>query len=156
MSSTVLASCLLLLSRYCSFFPSFPFLFSSFAFLYMVTFNWNTCTKIPLFLAFLLTLIICLGRSMLMAIMALLRNVLCPATQMSWAILFQTAHKRWVLFHFFLLCFFFSCIFQLLILTCFPSNFSPLFRSMGCWFGWLGISSWRWLNIQRTCMAPDD
>ena len=66
-----------------SFFPSFPFLLSSFAFLYMVIFNCNAYTRMPLLLVSLLTLLMCLGRSMLMALMAILGSILCPATQTS-------------------------------------------------------------------------
>ena len=67
-SSTVLASCPLpppLTVKVCSFFFPHPFQFVlfSFAFLYMVTFIWNTCIGMALPLAFLLILLICLGRS---------------------------------------------------------------------------------------------
>lgn len=54
----------------------------------------NTCTRMPLLPAFLLTFLICLGWSMLMALMALLGSIRCPTTQMSWAITFQTAHNQ--------------------------------------------------------------
>ena len=81
----------------------FPFLFSSFAFLYMVTFNWNTCIKMPLLLVFPLTLLICLGRSMLTTLMVLLGSVSCLVIPISWVTLFWKAHRQWVLFHFFFL-----------------------------------------------------
>ena len=118
----------------------FLFLLSSFAFLNMVTLKWNTCTRLPLLLVFLLALLICLRWYMPMALMALLGSIPWLENLMSWVIPSLRPHEQRVLFHFFL-CFFLSCISQLLVLTLLPSNFSPLFRSMRSWFSWLWISS---------------
>ena len=71
-------------------------LFLSFT-LFVMTSNVENCNKRNLLPMSQLILHISLGRSILMALMALLRNMLCPIIPMSWAILFLPIHWRWVL-----------------------------------------------------------
>ena len=92
-SSTLLASCLLSLSRYMLKLLYFFSLFS----LFVMTLNVRNCNRGDLLLVNPLILHISLGRSMLMAWMALLGSVSCPAILMSWAILSLPTLERWVL-----------------------------------------------------------
>ena len=82
-SSTLLASCLLSLSRSMLKLLYFFSLFS----LFVMTLNVRNCNKGDLLLVNPLILHISLGQSMLMAWMALLGSVLCPIILMLWAIL---------------------------------------------------------------------
>ena len=82
-SSTLLASCLLSLSRSMLKLLYFFSLFS----LFVMTLNVRNCNKGVQLLVNPLILHISLGRSMLMAWMALLGSVLCPIILMLWAIL---------------------------------------------------------------------
>ena len=82
-SSTLLALCLLSLSRSMLKLLYFFSLFS----LFVMTLNVRNCNKGDLLLVNPLILHISLGQSMLMAWMALLGSVLCPIILMLWAIL---------------------------------------------------------------------
>ena len=143
-SSTSLASCLLLLFTY--MLNLLFFLFFFFFSLFVMTPNVGNCNKGDLLLVTPLILHISLGQSMLIAWMALLRNVLCPVSLMSWAILSLPTLEWWVLSSLYPL--FFRQI-SLLVLVINPSSFklqptlncSPLSKSMRSWYSWSGISS---------------
>ena len=74
---------------------SLSFLFSC-IFLHMLILNCDDYVRERLVLlrVALLTLLVCLGWSILMALMALLRSVLWGETRMSWVTLSLMAHKR--------------------------------------------------------------
>ena len=60
----------------------------------LVTFKQNTCVRLALLLVFSLTLLVCLARSMLMALMALLGSVPLATIQLSQSTLFLMAHRQ--------------------------------------------------------------
>ena len=82
-----------------SFFFFFLFFFFS---LFVMTSNMGNYNKRDLLLVSLLILHTFLGRSMLMAKMALLGSMPCPVILRSWAILSLPTLERWVLLPFFL------------------------------------------------------
>ena len=147
-------------SRICSISSSsFPFPLPCLSWLLTV----ENCSRRTLLLVSPLILHIPLGWSMLMALMALLRSALCLVITMLWATLFLQTPGWWVLLSGCCCC---CCLFIYLFLpsclaippffwslTLLSSNYSPPFKSMRSWYGWLGISSWRWPTIQGACMV---
>ena len=136
--STSLSSCLPLLLRY---------MFNLFFFFSLPCLSWllmvENCSRWSLLSVSPLTLHISFGWFMLMDL-----TVLCPVILMSWAILSLLTLGRWVLSLFSNSFFFF---FTLLALNC-----SPLSKSMRSWYGWQGISSWRWPTIPGNCRALEE
>ena len=127
------------------------FTFTLFAwFLIMANYNKGSLLQMSL-----LTLHISFGRSMLIALMALLKTMLCPIILMSWAIIFLLTPKRWVLLS---LCSFLSSCYLSLFrwLTLLSLNCSPPSKNMRSWYGWQGISCWRWPTIQRACTTLEE
>ena len=130
-SSTLLASCLPLLFKY---------MLNLFSFFFSWLLNVGNCNRGDLLLVSPLILHTSLGWFMLMAQMALLRSTPCPNVMG-----YPFPPNTWVVSSFSFctsLSAKFLCLFQSLTL---PSlNCSLLSKSMRSWYGWLGISSWRW------------
>ena len=90
-----------------------------------------------------LTFHISLGRSMLMALMALLESVPCPSNPNVMGYHFPPNTQAVSSSFFFVFSLFGISLFLVWSLTLLSLNCSPLSKSMRNWHGWLGISSWR-------------
>ena len=148
-SSTSPILCLPSLFRYMLnllfFFSYFPLPYMSW--LLMV----ENCNRRSLLPMSSLTFHISLGRSMLMALMALLESVPCPSNPNVMGYHFPPNTQAVSSSFFFVFSLFGISLFLVWSLTLLSLNCSPLSKSMRNWHGWLGISSWRWPTIQGTC-----